>query len=1013
MLLTVILVYLAVSPVWGGIYVPCSSNCTCWYDDNQFIAVNCSARGFYSVPQDVPETAISLDLSYNLISTWRTASIAKLTHLSFINLSNNVIEKIISASKKDSFITDDKLRFVSNQSTDSHLSPSVSHNLSLEVLLLNDNQISTLDNGTFAECSNLEELDLSRNRLNFLPPGVFRGLYSLESLNLQQNYLDLRPETYPTTVFADLKQLKRLNIQRNYIYTRLSPRASILTSFVQQNNTDVKSVVHRTYPDKALSSLVSLSVLQMDALQYDILPGPGFRYLTNLTVLDFSKSSALTGLPELFFSNFSFQKPLQLILSDCELTFIHPGSFAYLPTLDSLSLRYNTKLEFSGFEIASRGFLKTKIKRLDITRLHRPPYMTLESKSLRNLRDLSLEELMIDYNCILFINSTVMEYIPRTLRKLTVARNCLIDYTFYFGILQLTQLEVFNISVQNKNWYGESKTFPGNAQDRPEPDNLLNHTSRRSFLSMLNTRHSRSGLSQQKNREQAQEISEEFLRKLQGTFCPPEVFSHDKISTLRTPTRTFNMSRATVDTFYSDKRVAEAWDLKRFISHVSPVPLPMNLKEFYWSEAKLGVALVKTPFLSRNVLKRFDLSKNYLWCLGGPITGLHFLEHLDLSGNNAILLSPYFFDEMPSLKKLLLSNNVIGSSLRADIEGKTFSKLSCLEFLDLSECAITMLHPHAFVSNRNLRVLLIHHNAMESFQLDLSQLRNLSYLDLSHNYLKELSTTVRASLDLIASVNPAFSLDLSENPLVCDCSAFPFLHWIITTKVFLKNVEVYRCKYVNGSSLLLSDVLGKLMPSLYNRCHDQDVFTVVFVAFCVVTMAFTAAAIYSHFHSRLLFLIYISKKRYFKFLFETAQSGIRDVFLVFDDESRVWRSFVARVVKPALERRGISCYISEIDSLAGRPTRLVVEESVLAGKKTLVLLTRDLLKCEEKVLEINMALLAEEMRVTEVLVFLCLEEMTERDLPNHILGILQRRQVIHYPGNYRMFWDDLATVLKP
>ncbi|GFO45951.1 hypothetical protein PoB_007245600 [Plakobranchus ocellatus] len=85
----------------------------------------------------------------------------------------------------------------------------------------------------------------------------------------------------------------------------------------------------------------------------------------------------------------------------------------------------------------------------------------------------------------------------------------------------------------------------------------------------------------------------------------------------------------------------------------------------------------------------------------------------------------------------------------------------------------------------------------------------------------------------------------------------------------------------------------------------------------------------------------------------------------------------------------------------------------LKGKKTLVLLTRDLLKCEEKVLEINMALLAEEMRVTEVLVFLCLEEMTERDLPNHIHRILQRRQVIHYPGNYRRFWNDLANLLKP
>ncbi|GFO16764.1 hypothetical protein PoB_004326900 [Plakobranchus ocellatus] len=153
----------------------------------------------------------------------------------------------------------------------------------------------------------------------------------------------------------------------------------------------------------------------------------------------------------------------------------------------------------------------------------------------------------------------------------------------------------------------------------------------------------------------------------------------------------------------------------------------------------------------------------------------------------------------------------------------------------------------------------------------------------------------------------------------------------MSTKVNLKNLEVYRCKYVNGPSLLVSDVIGKLMPSLYSRCHDQDMFTVVLVVFFVLTMALIAAAIYSHFHSRLLFLIYISKKRYFQSFFVIEQCGIRDVFLEFDDDSRVWRSFVARVVKPALERRGVSCYISEIDSLAGRPTRLVVEESILAS----------------------------------------------------------------------------------
>ncbi|GFO36497.1 toll-like receptor e [Plakobranchus ocellatus] len=414
----------------------------------------------------------------------------------------------------------------------------------------------------------------------------------------------------------------------------------------------------------------------------------------------------------------------------------------------------------------------------------------------------------------------------------------------------------------------------------------------------------------------------------------------------------------------------------------------------------------------RNVLKKFDLSRNSLWCLGGPISGLHFLEYLDLSGNHCILLSPYFFNDMPSLKRLYLSNNVIGSSLEADIDGRTFSKLHALEVLDLSACSIRTLYAHTFISNRNLTILLLDHNALNSFTTDLSQLKNLNYLDLTHNDLRQLQTSTRASLDLIASANPNISIDLSDNPLFCDCSTFLFLQWIVTTKVHLKNLERYQCTYVNGSIVHLSDVVEKLMPSLSSHCFGQDMFTVVIVALLVLTMGLTGAATYSHFHSRLLFFIYISKKRYFRFFSDPEQTGIRDVFLVFDDESRVWRSFVAKVMKPALERRGVSCYISEIDSLAGTPTRLVVEESVLAGKKTLVLLTRGLFKWEEKLLEIHMALLAEEMRLTEVLVFLRLEELAELDIPRHILRILEERQVVFYPGNFRRFWDDFANSIK-
>ncbi|GFO36496.1 leucine-rich repeat-containing protein 4 [Plakobranchus ocellatus] len=571
MLLCVVLIYQTVSPAHSKIDVPCFSNCSCFTDNNHFLAIDCSARDFYSFPQDLPETTISVDLSSNQISTWNTYSVARLPHLSYIKLSNNIIKEVTSVTRTIAgdvrFNTDTKLRFFSDQDTTKRPSSSPAlHGFSLKTLLLNDNQITSIENDAFAEYGNLELLDLSRNRLEILQQNVFRGLYSLMSLNLQQNHLDLLPETYPVTVFADLKRLQELNIQGNYRSdTRLFSPTLMLNNSLHLENTTEKFIDNRTYPDKALSYLKSLSVLQMDALHYHILPGAGFRYLTNLTVLDFNGSKALNGLPELFFSNFSFQKPLHLFLATCTLTFIHPNTFAYIPTLHSLSLYDNENLHFSGFEIASRGLLKTKVKILDISRIYVGPPITLQGKSFQNLKNLSLEELTIESNYLMFINVSVMGNIPRTLKTFSVGKNKLNEVDFLAGLMTLTHLEVFDASVQNKHSWIASKSSCRKQQSGPTPlDTLrqkrspnMNIKRQTSSRALLSTRKSFSVSSLQKNCQELLEISEDVLRNLQREFCPEDDISHIKVSTLHGSKRMFNVSKAMFAAYNTGKRDIE------------------------------------------------------------------------------------------------------------------------------------------------------------------------------------------------------------------------------------------------------------------------------------------------------------------------------------------------------------------------------------------------------------------------------------------------------------------------
>ncbi|XP_041640106.1 toll-like receptor 2 [Cheilinus undulatus] len=77
---------------------------------------------------------------------------------------------------------------------------------SLISLLMNNNQINTIEEQAFAELTILEKLDLSFNRLEMLSPGWFEKLFSLQHLNLLGN-------TYKTLGQGGLFQpLKRLRI---------------------------------------------------------------------------------------------------------------------------------------------------------------------------------------------------------------------------------------------------------------------------------------------------------------------------------------------------------------------------------------------------------------------------------------------------------------------------------------------------------------------------------------------------------------------------------------------------------------------------------------------------------------------------------------------------------------------------------------------------------------------------------------------------------------------------------
>ncbi|NXE44843.1 LRC66 protein, partial [Casuarius casuarius] len=174
--------------------------------DGKFL-VNCSFTGISAIPEDISQTVITADLSYNNIKTFLcTNGRNEKWMLKHLNLSHNLI---------------------------SELSFTAFRNLPvLETLNLNGNAINTLTLGipTPAHVSEkyreayhllpaLKVLSVERNNLNTIPRGLGM-LQSLQTVHLSSNdilQIDLND-------FQNCSQLKNIYLQDNKI-TKIHPDA--------------------------------------------------------------------------------------------------------------------------------------------------------------------------------------------------------------------------------------------------------------------------------------------------------------------------------------------------------------------------------------------------------------------------------------------------------------------------------------------------------------------------------------------------------------------------------------------------------------------------------------------------------------------------------------------------------------------------------------------------------------------------------------------------------------------
>ena len=154
------------------------------------------------------------------------------------------------------------------------------------------------------------------------------------------------------------------------------------------------------------------------------------------------------------------------------------------------------------------------------------------------------------------------------------------------------------------------------------------------------------------------------------------------------------------------------------------------------------------------VVKRFIVQSIEI---GAFLNGYENVIRLDLSNNFIQSIEPNQFKGLVNLKRLCMANNHIRA-----LRKSYFTGLGKLSFLDLSQNSIDDIEPCSFADLNDLSVILLNNNQIssDSFLKHCDQLKQLKYLNISQNKLKNIDSVKQTYLTHVSFDDQSFSIIL-------------------------------------------------------------------------------------------------------------------------------------------------------------------------------------------------------------------------------------------------------------
>ncbi|NXO34644.1 LRC66 protein, partial [Locustella ochotensis] len=192
--------------------------------DGQFL-LNCSFTRLSTIPEDISQTVVTADLSYNdiktfvcsdgrneewmlkhlnlsnnLLSELTLTTCTNLPILETLNLSGNAIHTLTldmpTPAHGSNYRTVDRLlpalKVLSVERNNLNTVPRGLGLLqSLQTVHMSSNAIQQIDPNDFQNCSQLKDIDLRNNKITKIHPDAFRDLNKLQVVDLRENALTI------------------------------------------------------------------------------------------------------------------------------------------------------------------------------------------------------------------------------------------------------------------------------------------------------------------------------------------------------------------------------------------------------------------------------------------------------------------------------------------------------------------------------------------------------------------------------------------------------------------------------------------------------------------------------------------------------------------------------------------------------------------------------------------------------------------------------------------------------